>query len=51
MDKIYSRRRLLIPKFNISIFNKNNKDNKIKVKIIKITIVIFIIFTFSNKNI
>ncbi len=49
MDKIYSRRRLLIPKFNISIFNKNNKDNKIKVKIIKITIVIFIaIFTFMR---
>ncbi len=42
MDKIYSRRRLLIPKLNISIANKNNKDNKVKVKILKITIIILI---------
>lgn len=50
MDKIYSRRRLLIPKLNISIFNKNNnKDNKIKVKILKITTIIFIsTFTFMR---
>lgn len=43
MDKIYSRRRLLIPKLNISIFNQNNsRDNKIKLKIIKITTIILI---------
>ncbi len=50
MDKIYSRRRLLIPKFNISIFNKNsNKDNKTKLKIIKITTIILIAtFTFMR---
>lgn len=50
MDKIYSRRRLLIPKLNISIFNKNNnKDNKIKVKILKITTIILIsTFTFMR---
>lgn len=50
MYKIYSRRRLLIPKLNISIFNKNNnKDNKIKVKILKITTIILIsTFTFMR---
>lgn len=50
MDKIYSRRRLLIPKLNISIFNKNNnKDNKIKAKILKITTIILIAtFTFMR---
>lgn len=50
MDKIYSRRRLLIPKFNISIFNKNsNKDNKTKLKILKITAIILIAtFTFMR---
>lgn len=50
MDKIYSRRRLLIPKVNISIFNKNdNRNNKIKVKTLKTTIIILIaIFAFMQ---
>lgn len=50
MDKIYSRRRLFIPKLNISIFNQNNnKDNKTKIKIIKITTIILIAtFTFMR---
>lgn len=50
MDKIYSRRRLTIPKLNISIWNQNsNKDNKIKLKIVKITIIILIAsFTFMR---
>lgn len=50
MDKIYSRRRLTMPKLNISIWNQNsNKDNKIKLKIIKITIIILIAsFTFMR---
>lgn len=50
MDKIYSRRRLLIPKFNISIFNQNNnRDDKTKLKIIKIaTIILIATFTFMR---
>lgn len=50
MDKIYSRRRLLIPKVNISIFNNNsNRDNKTKLKILKITTIILIAtFTFMR---
>ncbi|MCI8362515.1 MAG: sporulation protein YunB [Clostridia bacterium] len=50
MDKIYSRRRLLIPKLNISIFNQNNnRDNKTKLKILKITTIILIAaFTFMR---
>ena len=44
MDKIYSRRRLKLPKIKISIF-KNSKDKinkKYKTKILKIIIIIFI---------
>lgn len=50
MDKIYSRRRLLIPKLNISIWNQNNnRDNKTKLKIIKIsTIILIATFTFMR---
>lgn len=50
MDKIYSRRRLLIPKVNISIFNQNNnRDDKTKLKILKITTIILIAsFTFMR---
>lgn len=50
MDKIYSRRRLLIPKLNISILNQNNnRDNKTKLKIIKIsTIILIATFTFMR---
>lgn len=50
MDKIYSRRRLLIPKLNISILNQNNnRDNKTKLKIIKISAIILIAtFTFMR---
>lgn len=50
MDKIYSRRRLVIPKLNISIWNQNNnRDNKTKLKILKITTIILIAsFTFMR---
>lgn len=50
MDKIYSRRRLLIPKLNISIFNqKNNRNNKIEVKALRMIIIILIaILTFMQ---
>lgn len=50
MDKIYSRRRLVIPKLNISIWNQNNnRDDKTKLKIIKIsTIILIASFTFMR---
>lgn len=51
MDKIYSRKRLIIPKANISIFYKNNKDNKNKIiiKILKIFIILTIAVITFNK--
>lgn len=50
MDKIYSRKRLIIPKTNISIFYKNNNENnKIVIKLLKIFIIITItILTFTK---
>ena len=53
MDKIYSRHRLIIPKVNISIFNKKNskKKKKTKQKLFSI-IIVFIVaaITISRIN-
>lgn len=50
MDKIYSRKRLIIPKANISIFYKDNKENnKIVIKLLKIFIIITIAISTFNK--
>lgn len=52
MDKIYSRKRLLVPKLNISIFNKNNNSNQKNIyKIFKIVIVMLIAIITMNKMI
>ena len=52
MDKIYSRRRLNLPKLNISIFNKNNNSNKNDIyKIFKILVIILIAIITMNKMI
>lgn len=52
MDKIYSRKRLKLPKLNISIFNENNNSNKNKIyKIFKILIIMFIAIITMSKMI
>ncbi len=52
MDKIYSRKRINLPKLDISIFNKNNKPNQKSVyKIVKILIIIIIAIITMNKMI
>ncbi len=52
MDKIYSRKRINLPKLNVSIFNKNNKPNKNEIyKILKIVIIILIAIITMNKMI
>lgn len=51
MDKIYSRKRLVIPKLNISIFHKkNNTQNKqIATKILKLLIILIIAICTMSK--
>lgn len=51
MDKIYSRRRLILPKCSISIFNKNinNKNNLQLVKFIKIVVIVAIAMVTANQ--
>ena len=53
MDKIYSRKRLIIPKLNISIFHKkknNNFENNPKLKkILQILIIIIIAICTMSK--
>lgn len=46
MDKIYSRTRLVIPKFNISIFHKKNDNRQYKNNITKL-LKIFIVFVIA----
>jgi len=53
MDKIYSRKRFIIPKFNISIFYKNKKnnfENKLKYKkVLKVFVIIIIAICTMSK--
>lgn len=52
MDKIYSRRRLNLPKLKISIFNKNNNSNKNKkYRILKIFIIMVVAIITMTKMI
>ena len=53
MDKIYSRKRLIIPKINISIFHKRHKpsfeDNNKAKKILQFLIIIIIAICTMSK--
>lgn len=49
MDKIYSRKRIVLPKANISIFNKSFKNNLQTIKCIKIIVIITIAITTANQ--
>lgn len=52
MDKIYSRKRLNLPRLNISIYNKNNNCNKNNTyKVLKILTIMFIAIITMNKMI
>lgn len=52
MDKIYSRRRLNLPKLKISIFNKNNNSNKNKkYRILRISIIMVVAIITMTKMI
>lgn len=49
MDKIYSRKRIVLPKTNISIFNKSFKNNLQTIKCIRIIVIITIAITTANQ--
>lgn len=49
MDKIYSRKRMVLPKTNISIFNKSFKKNLQTIKCMKIIVIIAIAITTANQ--
>lgn len=49
MDKIYSRKRIILPKINISIFNKSFKNNLQTIKCIKIIVIVAIAITTANQ--
>lgn len=52
MDKIYSRKRIILPKVNISRFNKDNNLNKNKsYRLLKILIIIMIAIVTMTKMI
>lgn len=49
MDKIYSRRRLHVPKLYINIFQKNEKNKNYTIKFLRVIIILLVSFFTFNR--